>query len=293
MTRMLRAFSALILLLAPLAAEGGPLRVATLLPFIEDVVELIPANAQLVATVPRSVLGGVPEGALDLGSSHNPNLEILHASAPDIVVLDPVSHAGWNEKLSRGPWRILPIQTRSVDETLEGIVEVGRKAGAEEAVNQQVDSVRESLLAQRLFHPVRALVVFVAPGSPMVVTERTWLGDLVRRLGFEHAAAASSGSERFPGYVALSDERLATLAPEIVFLVTHGDSAELEDSFRRRMRSSAAWRSVVDAADAVVALDPLLFSSNPGLQLPRAAERLVRLATPVQREDQSAAPPGP
>jgi iron complex transport system substrate-binding protein len=277
---MIRTLLVLLAALLSLPAAGAePLRVASLVPLVESAIAKIPGRALLVASVRRWPGAPLPEGAADLGSPHSPSLEALHAVRPDVLVVDLILNAGQVDKLGRADWEVLSVDTRSVDATLDGIVALGRKAGAEDAMREAVAAVRKDLEARRLAKPVRALTVFAAPGDPLVVTSRTWLGDLLQELGFQDVASAHSGSERLPGYVLVSAEVLATLEPEVLFVVAHGNPAEVEESFRRDLKERAMWRGAASSSKGRVwMLDPGLFSTNPGLELPRAAAWLLERA---------------
>ena len=85
-------------------------------------------------------------------------------------------------------------------------------------------------------------------------------------LGFSNLGADLQGDERVPGFVEVSHEHLATLRPELVVLVAHGDpdadprGARIADS-RARDRSAGLGRS---ATRGVHVLSPDLFVANPG-----------------------------
>jgi iron complex transport system substrate-binding protein len=253
--------------------------VASLVPLVESAVSRMPERAVLVGSVRRWPGAPLPPGAADLGSPHAPSLEALYGAAPQLLVVDPVLNAVQIEKLSRADWRTLPIDTRSVESTLAGLLELGKRVGGEAEMQSAVAAVRDQLRERRLPTPVRTLSVFAAPGSPLVMTRRTWLGDLLEQLGFADVAAAHSGSERMPGFVQLSGEVLAALDPEVMFVVAHGDPAELERSFLRDMKERAVWHGpAASTRGRVYVLPADLFGSNPGLDLPRAASWLLERA---------------
>jgi iron complex transport system substrate-binding protein len=274
-----RALLCALALLARPAVAAEPLRVASLIPLAESAVAQIPDSAVLVASVRRWPGAPLPAGVADLGSPHSPSLEALHGVQPDVVVIDAILNAGQAERLGRADWELLSVDTRSVELTLEGILALGRRAGAEARMRAAVDAVRADLELRKLPGPVRVLTVFAAPGDPLIVTSRTWLGDLLGSLGFEDVAAAHSGSERMPGYALVSAEVLATLEPEVLFVVAHGDPRELEASFRRELEERAMWRGAARSVHGrVYMLDPRLFSANPGLEMTRAASWLLERA---------------
>lgn len=256
-------------------AAAEPARVATLLPYVAEALDLVAASGgavEVVAAVPAQIGAALPDGRIDLGSPHSPSFENLAAARPDVAVGDRRFHAGIEDKLGRVAERVVLVEATSVDATFDGLAEVAAAAGVEEAMRGRIEESRGELEALRLDRPVAALPLFGAPGSYMAITDRTWLGDLLSELGFENLAAGLAGRESYPGYVEISEEVLATLEPDVVLLVTHGSPEAVEEDFRRRAETGGAW-SVL--ADRVQMLDAHLFARNPGLEMPQAARALV------------------
>lgn len=264
---------------AAAAAEPTPTRVATLLPFVEAALARIEGPYRVVATVRRELHTPVSGDAADLGNPHSPSLERLAEARPMLVVADRGLHAAQARALAVGGAEVLLLDTRSIDATLAGLEQVGERVGAAAAMRRETDAVRARLGALALAAPLPVLAVFGAPGSFLVVTERTWLGDLLERLAFANVGDVPGGDERFPGLVALSDETLAGLRPELVLLVAHGDPRAIEAAFAQRTAAGGPWSGLrADADRGVHALDPALFTANPGLDVARAAEALVAMA---------------
>lgn len=263
---------------SPAQAADPQVRVATLLPFVQSALARIQGPFEVVATVRRELRVPV-EGAVDLGNPHSPSLELLAEARPTLVVGDRGLHAAQAQALAVGGAQVLLLDTRSIDATLAGLEEVGEKVGAADAMKRETAAVRTRLAELALAKPMPTLAVFGAPGSFLVVTERTWLGDLLARLDFANVGNVPGGDERFPGLVSLSDETLAGLRPELVLLVAHGDPKAIEAAFVQRTASGGPWSGLREDADrGVHALDPALFTSNPGLDFPAAAEALVGMA---------------
>lgn len=263
----------------PAVASAG-VRVATLLPFVAAALARVPEHAVVVASVRKSSVDASPQGTIDLGSPHSPNLERLAESGAQLVVADAAMHATMREKLSRGGAEVLLIESGSVEETLAGLAEVGKRVGAATEMDQAIAEARSGIAGAALGQPVATLPFFGAPGSFLVITERTWLGDLLDKLNFQNIARSSSGKESFPGYVLVSDEVLAGMHPEIVLVVAHGDPEAIRAALLRRADTGGPWKSLNDARLGVHVLDPDYFGTNPGLAMPETARRLRRLALP-------------
>ena len=262
------------------AAAAEKIRVATLLPFVADALARVPQHAVVVASVRKSSVDDPPAGMIDLGSPHAPNFERLAESGAQLVVADAAMHATMKEKLSRGGTEVLLIESGSVDQTLAGLAEVGRKVGAASEMDRAIAETRAGITAAALAQPVATLPFFGAPGSFLVITDRTWLGDLLTKLNFQNLARDSSGKESFPGYVLVSDEVLAGMHPALVLVVAHGDPAAIRTAFSRRAEAGGPWKSLQDARLGLHVLDPDAFGTNPGLAMPETAQRLRRLALP-------------
>lgn len=272
--------SLLLLLLGGSAAAAEPLRVATLLPYVEDALRRMP-EARVVATVRRTAGRPPSPGAADLGTSHGPNLEQLAAARAQVVIGDERIHQVLRPKLAATGAEVLFIRADSVEATLDGLLAVGRRIGAEKSLESRVAKVRADLASLALKRPVDTVVLFGAPGSFLLVTPETWLGDLLASLGFRNLVGPGEGplpgARSVPGYVAVNDEVLASLRPQLVLLVTHGNPAEMERAFRRAASEREAWSGLAEARLGIHVLPPDLFSANPGLRLAEAARRLIGL----------------
>ena len=277
----------ILLLLAAPARGSDDLRVATLLPSAEAAIALIPESATLVASVRRQIHTPLPSPLIDLGSPHSPNFEALAQADPQLVVGDESLHAPLKAQLAGLGAELFLLDTSSVESTLDSIARLGRRLQDGGQLEEAAQNTRAELVRTALSEPVEILILFGAPGSFFVVTDRAWIGDLATQLGFVNLAPDGQ-SERLPGFVPVNDEALAILRPEIVVLVAHGAPKAIEEALRERTRAGGAWAGLGQAPLGIHVLEPALFGANPGLDIASAGDVLVRLASPP-----SAAPSEP
>ncbi|MCW5890047.1 MAG: ABC transporter substrate-binding protein [bacterium] len=262
-------------------AAGAPMRVATLVPYVADALVEIGGNVDVVASVRRSMHETPDPKRLDLGNPHNPNIEKLVEARPTLVVADAQMHGARRDDLARGGAEVLLVESDTLDHTFEGLLLVGRKVGAEPRMAALVETAKRGVTDAALPKRTPALVLFGAPGSFLVVSNRTWIGDLASQVGYDNVGAAVSGSERFPGFVQVSDEVLAGMRPEVVMLVAHGDPEAIRTAFTQRLEGGGPWAGLRGAATGGVHVLPsAMFSINPGLAMPEAAKHLHDLAAP-------------
>lgn len=261
------------------ASATSPVRVATLLPFVARALALAPERATVVGTVREDLRTPVDpsSGALDLGNPHSPSLEALAQASPQLVVVDAQMHAMLAPKLGASGAELVLVDSTTVASTLAALESLGARVGGGAELAEAVDATRARIASAKLAAPVDLLALFGSPGSFYAISDRMWLGDLARELGFHNIAPAGE-SERFPGLVPVSDEAISLLAPELVVIVAHGDPRAIEAELGRRTAPGSPWENLGRAARGIHVLDPRRFASNPGLGLADAAVDLAALA---------------
>ncbi len=270
------------------AAEEARLRVATLLPLAEDALAHA-ENVRVVATIRRDLHRPVAEGLEDLGSPHSPNLEALARSRAQLVIGDPHIHAVFARKIEALGAEMFLLDSSGVEATLRSLLELAEHVDASQAIAARIEEVRSTIDALKLEAPVKVLLLFGRPGAFYVVSNRAWLGDLASQLGFVNLAP-ETGSERISGYIAVNDEALMMLEPDLVALVAHGDPRKIEAELRDKTRADGPWASLGRARLGIHALSPALFSVNPGLGLDSSAAALISLVKPDATPQVSAGP---
>ncbi|MGH0028885.1 MAG: ABC transporter substrate-binding protein [Myxococcota bacterium] len=277
--RRTRGASALLhfLLFLP-ALASAETRIATLLPCVEQALAGAP-GVEIVAGVRTSFRAPERTDVVDLGSPHSPNVERLAGAGADLVVGDARINGHMAESLGRFGAEVMLIDTSSVDGVLSGLAALGDRVGAAATVAPRVAAAREQLAAQRLAEPIEVLALFGTPGRFQVVTGQAWLGSLLGELGFVNLGDDATGASRVPGFVEVSHEHLATLRPEMVVLVAHGDPRAIRRELEQKLSGPGPWAGLRESATrGVHVLSPGQFLANPGLALPDAAGTLVALA---------------
>jgi len=260
-------------------AADKPVRVATLLPYVADALaQLPPEDVIVVATVRRDMRTPPAPPAIDLGSPHSPSYEKLAEANADVIVGEQAMHGAMAEKLSPHG-ELLLVDSGSVESTFAGLKKIGKRVNAETEMDAAVAKTQAGLSEQALSTPVPTLLLFGTPGAIMVVSDRTWIGDLAKQVKLENVGDKVDGKEGFPGYVQASDEVLAGLRPELILLVAHGDPNAIKAAFEAKMAGGPLAPLKGSASKGVHVLPNQSFASNPGLGLAVAAEQLNSLAS--------------
>jgi iron complex transport system substrate-binding protein len=271
-----------LLLLVSSAVDAADLRVATLVPCVEDALRGV-AGATVVAGIRQSMRAPERTDVVDLGSPHAPNLERLASANPQLVVADALLNAPLRDELGRSGAEVMLVDLTSVDSTFAALEALGHRIGpgAAETIAARVAAARAELSAQALGEPVKVLALFGTPGTFQVVTGGAWIGSLLSTLHYENLGADLTGAQRFPGFAEVSHESLATLRPDLVVLVAHGEPTRIRQELDTLMAGSGPWNGLSKSASrGVHVLPPDLFVANPGLSLPRAAQEITAVTAP-------------
>ena len=118
--RSLSVFILALALLGARAAFADEVRVATLLPCVEDALRGVP-GVKVVASIRASMRAPERTDVVDLGSPHAPNLERLASANANLVVADAVINAPLKDDLARSGAEVMLLDTSSVESTFAGL----------------------------------------------------------------------------------------------------------------------------------------------------------------------------
>ena len=161
------------------------------------------------------------------------------------------------------------VRADSVTATFDGLRAVAPRAGAEVVLEGRLAAVEGRLAALAAPGSPTVLPLFGAPGSFLLVTPRTWLGDLLVRLESVPSARLRAG-RRCPA-TCCSPTRCSQRATRTTCCCWRTAAPKWWP--RLSPRPGPAGNEEVP----VHVLDPRIFSTNPGLRMAEAAEAVVAL----------------
>lgn len=214
--------------------------------------------------------------ALDIGPSYQPNLELIVAEGPDLIIADSVLQPQLMENLEALGVPVLYAGAEGFDDVLAGLRLVGQVLDHSAEAEEMAGDLEVLLADFQDVLPAEGPTVLILNGTPndfYAAKPESYVGDLVDLLGAENVAAGAPDVGRFPGYTQLSLETILTSAPDVVLAITAGGDTTITKS----LSENAAWAGVPAVQNGRVAeIDVEMFLQAPG---PRVDQALVRLAT--------------
>ncbi|SDC40029.1 iron complex transport system substrate-binding protein [Terribacillus halophilus] len=206
----------------------------------------------------------------EVGTVHEMNHEMLASVKSDVVL----ANADFNQKdeqmLESLGTEVVYTNADSVEDIKKQITLLGEMLDRTEQAEELEAKIDEKLaeLNTDKYKDKKAVIVYGTPGTYMVALPNSLSGDILAKAGGYNIAADFPALEEFPQYAQLNAEEIVNADPDIVMLITHGKSEEVQQGFEREMERNAAWSSISAVKEGNVFVLPNdLFGTNPGTRI--------------------------
>ncbi|MHA6481202.1 ABC transporter substrate-binding protein [Paenibacillus sp. strain BS8-2] len=219
-----------------------------------------------------------------VGSVHTVDLEKIASLKPDVVLgNDPINRNDVPQLESIGA-KIVLTQGNSIEDIRKQIELFGKLLEREEQATELIAKLDGELAALK---PVntdnapRVLMVYGAPGTYLAALPHSLAGNLLETAGGRNMAAEFPRLQNYPNYAQLNTERVVEANPDVIMIMTHGNSEEVQQGFVREMEGNPAWNSLEAVHDGRIHVLPAeLFGTNPGTRVAEAVKLLTELLEP-------------
>ena len=228
---------------------------------------LSPELAKAVADVP------------EIGIIHSPNIEKILSLKPDLVIgVNVPFHNQLRETMKQNH---IPLYINSLDnyedtlKTMKFFGELtGNTAKAQEETDRIVKQCRDAVAMTEGKTGPRTLILFSNPDSNSMASSETFSGDLLQRLhGVNIAELDTSLTGQF---IPLSLEYVVKQDPEVVFIISMGNTPENLARFKEQMQTNEAWSQTSAVKNGRIYDLPMeLFTVNPGSNIGEAMEYMA------------------
>jgi iron complex transport system substrate-binding protein len=213
-----------------------------------------------------------------VGSYANPSIEKIIALSPDLILAASIHKKTVIPELEKHGLNVLALAPKNLDGVLDSIALVGRAAGAEEAAEKVISSLRSRIKAvtekaAELPPEKRPRVFFVVWHQPLwTAGSDTFIADLIEKAGGKNLASD------IQGYAAIDLETVVARDPEVIIANTgHGEAKNIPyqwaQSEPRLAETSARKNHRVYEIDADLV-------NRPGPRIVQGLEFLARFIHP-------------
>ena len=229
----------------------------------------------------------IPDAAkkvTSIGRVYQIDAEKIIALTPDLVILNKGMNEKLIETLAANNIKTLVLDMKSYEDVKREIgifaALTGEKAKGEELVRKMdadIEAVRTSIPQEKK----RVAIIHSTGQGLSVQLDGSIAGNIANILGWENTAEGMPALDKNPDAAPYSMETLVAQNPDIIFVTSMGEEAEIRASMEAMFAESPAWQSVGAIRDGrVYYLPQELFLFSPGIEYPKAVQYMARLVYP-------------
>jgi iron complex transport system substrate-binding protein len=231
--------------------------------------------AEIDRLVSASIGGGQPIYRLDTDAIRDLRPDLVLSQNLCAVCAVPSGHVNQALDVLGCQAEVISLDPSSLDEVLEGVLQVGKAAGVEQRADQVVAGLHERLAGvQAAVDGLERPRVFALEWGDPPFNGGHWVPEMLQLAGAE-ALLACPGAPS----VRVTWGQIAAIAPQVVVFMPCGyDLQAAAEEARRNLLA----RPELAGAEAIVAVDASAYCSRPGPRLVDGVEILAAALHPDQ-----------
>lgn len=210
-----------------------------------------------------------------VGMAMNPDLEILKSLNPDYVLSPNSLQSDLQPKYASIGVNSLFLNLKSVEGMYASIEDLGKKFNREkeaEAMLEEFDTfLKEYQNKNKDRESPKVLVLMGLPGSYIVATESSYVGNLVRLAGGTNVYGDGNGEE----FLTANTEDMKNKEPDIILRAAHALPEQVKEMFAEEFETNDIWKHFAAVQNGkVYDLDSSLFNMSANFKYSDALKAL-------------------
>lgn len=211
------------------------------------------------------------KGATEVGSPMNPDMEIIKSLNPtDVICVDTLG-SDFEKQFEENNINADFYNLSNVDGLKETIAALGEKFNKQDKANEILDEIKEveNKVNSNKKSDDKILVLFGAPGSVMVATDKSYIGNLVELAGGNNIFSNATSS-----FTQINLEEIIKLNPDKILVMSHAVPEAAKKSVEEEL-SKDLWKNVNAVKNNdITYLENGYFGMSANLQIVEAVEKL-------------------
>ncbi|MED4453917.1 ABC transporter substrate-binding protein [Metabacillus fastidiosus] len=225
----------------------------------------------------------LPEGfdkITQIGSAIEPDVEKVVSLKPDIVIGPESIQESLEKKMKNSKVATAYIPTDSYEDLKVSLEVLGNVLHKEDAAKEylaQLEEKESAVLADvKGKDSSKVMVLFGSGESFMLMSETTYVGSLVKKIGATNIVNEEKESKE--AYIPMNMEDVIVANPDAILLVSHGDPTAALEQFKADVKKNGAWEKLnAFKEDRVQALDYEMFGYASIVKAATGLEQLNKI----------------
>lgn len=217
------------------------------------------------------------DGITEVGNPMSPDMELIMSLQPKEVMSVTTLKYDLESVFADAGIQTTYVNLESIDRMYDEIMKLGqtynREKQAEAIVQKFEDKQMEIAEKTANQEAPKVLILMGVPGSYLVATDRSYIGDLVEKVG-----GINVFSNEKVEYLASNTEHLQQADADIILRAAHGMPEEVVKMFDEEFKENDIWKHFKAVEnDRVYDLEETLFGTTGNLAAPEALDVLYDL----------------
>lgn len=217
------------------------------------------------------------EGLTEIGNPMWPDMEIVMSLKPSNVLTVTTLKADLEEDFNKINAPATFLDLKSVSSMLDEIEDLGKQYNradeTAEFITDYKTKMAEIEAKVEANEKPKVLILMGIPGSYIVGTEHSYIGDLVERAGGINAV-----TDRDEEYISANTEYLQQLEPDVILRAAHGAPQEVIKMFDKEFTENDIWKHFKAVkGERVYDLEETRFGTTANLAALEALDELIEL----------------
>jgi iron complex transport system substrate-binding protein len=232
--------------------------------------------------IPKSVkeLPKRYEGVRLVGSPMSPDMEVVKSLNPTEVLSVTTLEYDLAQLFINTGIEASFLDLTSVDKMNNAIQQLGKKYNREKQAEAIVSKYTKKMadINQKIQgkKPPTVLILLGVPGSYLVATEHSYIGDLVKLAGGKNVVQGETVE-----YLASNTEYLQQANPDVILRAAHGMPEEVIIMFDQEFKKNDIWKHFDAVTNKrVYDLEEKLFGTTGNLEVNEALDALMKMLYP-------------
>lgn len=182
------------------------------------------------------------KGAVKVGNPMSPDLEIIKSLNPSIVVAVDTLGKDYEDMFVKNNINSKFVNLSNVNGLKETIKSLGQEFNKSENANEilkKLENKENELKLKSSNSNEKIMIVFGAPGSIMIGTDKSYVGNLVEIAGGNNIFKGSNSS-----FMSVNMEEIIKSNPDKILVMTHAVPEEAQKMVQDEFEKNVSWKNV-------------------------------------------------
>ncbi|MFS0645303.1 heme ABC transporter substrate-binding protein IsdE [Siminovitchia sp. 179-K 8D1 HS] len=217
------------------------------------------------------------EGVPEVGNPMSPDMELIMSLQPKEVMSVTTLKHDLESVFDDAGIHTRYVNLESIEDMYAEVLKIGeqyhRQEQAEKIVNEFDKKLIEIKKKIEGKPAPKVLILMGVPGSYLVATDRSYIGDLVEKCGGENVFSGEKVE-----YLASNTEYLQQSNPDIILRAAHGMPDEVVEMFDKEFKENDIWKHFEAVKNnRVYDLEETLFGTTGNLAVSEALDVMVEM----------------